>query len=309
MLKIRRISQREKQLKAWQQQYHVDQVVDLLSQEQRYFNVFLRSETQQVNVLIQAENWCKYRWPDLAHYAWEALDTKSLCEIFMFENSTERFFTNQFHCKRVDIADNNKAQQFRLLVQEPNLGAVLLSAPIEGLQVRELTNNVFESLPLSIDWILGYSQISLSLLRSLALGDVLYIQQLQLHLSVAGRLVAQFQKQEEGLFMIEEMLSPEMEGANIQPSEGYQDEIIRPFNLADMSIKLTFVLGHSDIPVNEIGHIQPGSIFSIGENKEREVKVYANKQLVAEGELIYIGDTEELGLEITRIISLGDKRV
>lgn len=76
-----------------------------------------------------------------------------------------------------------------------------------------------------------------------------------------------------------------------------------------MNVKLTFVLGHSDIAVTELNNIQPGSIFSIGENKEREVKVYANKQLVAEGELIYLGDDSELGLEITRIISLGDSRV
>lgn len=309
MLKIRRISQREKQFKAWQQQYQVDEVIGLMNQDQRYFNVFLHNATQQVNVLIQAENWCKHRWPDLAHYAWEALDTKSLCEIFAFENSTKRFFTNQFEYRHVNIIDNKNTHQFGLLVQEPHLGTVLLSAPIEGLQVRELTNNSFESLPLSIDWVLGYSQISLSLLRSLTLGDALRIQQLQLHMSIAGRLVAQFQKQEEGLFMIDEMLQPEMEETDFQDSEDYQDDVVRPFDLTDMSIKLTFVLGHSDIPVTELGNIQPGSIFSIGENKEREVKVYANKQLVAEGELIYIGDTEELGLEITRIISLGDKRV
>lgn len=108
--------------------------------------------------------------------------------------------------------------------------------------------------------------------------------------------------------MIEEILSPE-DGEKTQLTEDYQDETERPFNIAQMSIKLTFVLGHSDIPVTELSDIQLGSVFSIGENKEREVKVYANKQLVAEGELIYLDGENELGLEITRIISLGDKRV
>jgi len=35
------------------------------------------------------------------------------------------------------------------------------------------------------------------------------------------------------------------------------------------------------------------------------VKVFANKQLIAEGELIYIGDGEELGLEVIRLAGMG----
>lgn len=128
-------------------------------------------------------------------------------------------------------------------------------------------------------------------------------------MKIAGQLFARFQKQEEGLFMIEELISTENDENNIQSTEDYQNEMVRPFNINEMNIQLSFVLGSTDIKVNELSNIQLGSVFSIGENKEREVKVYANKQLIAEGELIYIGDSEELGLEITRIISLGDKRV
>lgn len=308
MLKIRRVSQRERQLKTWQQQYQVEVVTHGTHSQQRYFNVCLQKEMQQVNVLTHVEDWCRYCWPDLAHYAWSSLSSQMLCDIFAFENKDKCFFDSQFNYQSVEVIDGNAINQFSLSVKEKHLGKAFLCAPIDGLAVREQANGGLENLSLLADWVLGGSYISLSLLRSLALGDALYIQQLQLHMLVAGRVFARFQKQEEGLFMIEEILLQE-DGTDTQPTEEYQDEIERPFNLADMNVKLTFVLGHSDIAVTELTNIQPGSIFSIGENKEREVKVYANKQLVAEGELIYLGDDSELGLEITRIISLGDSRV
>lgn len=308
MLNIRRVSLREKQLKTWQQQYQVDVVSQNTPADQRYFSVYLQNETQNTHVLVHAERWCRYRWPDLTHYAWAALDDKTLCDMFIFENSDKRFFDKQFSCHSVEMINNADTEKFGLLAKEDSLGDAMLLGPIAGLTARKPISKQFENLLVSADWVLGDSYISLSLLRSLSLGDALYIQKLQLHMLIGGRVFARFQKQEEGLFMIEEILQPE-DTAELPLSEDYQDEIERPFNLDEMSIKLTFVLGHSDIAISEINNIQPGSIYSIGKNKEREVKVYANKQLVAEGELIYLGDNDELGLEITRIISLGDKRV
>ncbi|WP_369309482.1 FliM/FliN family flagellar motor switch protein [Providencia rettgeri] len=308
MLNIRRVSLREKQLKTWQQQYQVDVVSQNTPADQRYFSVYLQNETQNTHVLVHAERWCRYRWPDLTHYAWAALDDKTLCDMFIFENSDKRFFDKQFSCYSVEMINNADTEKFGLLAKEDSLGDAMLLGPIAGLTARKPISKQFENLLVPADWVLGDSYISLSLLRSLSLGDALYIQKLQLHMLIGGRVFARFQKQEEGLFMIEEILQPE-DTADLPLSEDYQDEIERPFNLDEMSIKLTFVLGHSDIAISEIDNIQPGSIYSIGKNKEREVKVYANKQLVAEGELIYLGDNEELGLEITRIISLGDKRV
>ncbi|GAB1439386.1 FliM/FliN family flagellar motor switch protein [Providencia sp.] len=308
MLKIRRVGQQEKQLNTWQQQYQVDVVNSHNHSEPRYFSVYFQSECQRVNGLVHIEKWCQHRWPELAHYAWGSLSNDVLCDLFMFENQQQHFFEGQFTCSSVEIIDDNDVHRFRLSAKELHLGEVLLCAPFDGLAMRKSADNGIEHLLLSADWVLGYSHISLSLLRTLSLGDALCIQQLQLHMSVAGRVLARFRKQEEGLFMIEEILSPE-DGEKTQLTEDYQDETERPFNIVQMSIKLTFVLGHSDIPVTELSDIQLGSVFSIGENKEREVKVYANKQLVAEGELIYLDGENELGLEITRIISLGDKRV
>lgn len=306
MLKIRRISQHEKQLKTWEKQYQAIAILNKDNVEKRYFNVCLKNDNQQIQMMIDVHGWCQHRWPHLAHYAWQGVDDQSVCEIFKFENHNKSFFTTQFYCHSVDVVNHNKIERFGLSVFENQLGTVLIDAPFEGLPIRKIAHYSYDNLLLSMDWVLGHSTISVSLLSSLALGDVLCIQQLTLNMKIAGQLFARFQKQEEGLFMIEELISTEN---NIQSTEDYQDEVVRPFNINEMNIQLSFVLGSTNIKINELSDIQIGSVFSIGENKEREVKVYANKQLIAEGELIYIGDGDDLGLEITRIISLGDKRV
>lgn len=310
MLKIRRISSQEKQLKIWQQGYSVNTQIKPANRSTRYFQLSLVSETQKINALVAVESWCHYRWPKLVHYAWSSLSNNQLCELFASEYIGITFFSQHFHCGSVEIVDDMRINyQPWLIVRETSLGEVLLAEPIESLEKRPRTNQIFGHLKLQADWVLGYSYISAKLLQTIELRDVLSIQQLQLNMSVTGQTLARFQKQEEGLFMIEELVAPESEEEFAFSEEDEVQEVVRPFNVKEMNIKLTFVLGHSDITVDELSKMEPGYIYSIGENKEREVKVYANKQLIAEGELIYIGNSDELGLEITHVVSLGDKRV
>lgn len=309
MLNIRRISHREKQIGEWQQRFQQDLAPHIPHVGERYFQITLNSEKQQIQVLVNAEDWCRHRWPKLAHYAWDLLDAKSLCKVFTYENTGNAFFSEQFRCHHVEIIDDEQPQQPWLTVKEKALGIVLLAEPISGLKEIKPINGLSDTLKLQADWILGYSHISGKTLQSIALRDVLRIQNLQLHMSVAGCLVAHFKKQQEGIFMIEQLVVAEDEQIDSAMEEEFVDETVRPFHLPDLTVKLTFVLGHSDITVGELDTLQPGTVYSIGENKEREVKVYANKQLIAEGELTYIGDSDELGLEIKRLVSLGDKRL
>lgn len=81
-----------------------------------------------------------------------------------------------------------------LTLDEPALGTVLMASPLNQLSVRPPPNPLWANITQRIDWVLGNSHISASLLRSIALHDVLRIQQLQLCLTVAGRQIACFQK-------------------------------------------------------------------------------------------------------------------
>jgi type III secretion protein Q len=188
------------------------------------------------------------------------------------------------------------------------LGTVLIAAPFSQFKIPPAGRQVWKSVTHKVDWVLGYSHISARLLQSLALRDVLCIQQLQLHVNVMGRPVARFQKQQEGVFVIEENIDnmQQTEETDLTLDEVLPENLPGRFDVAKLTVKLTFVLGHSEIPFEELAHIRPGAVYSLGADIYREIKVYANKQWVAEGELIYIGDGEELGLEVTRLACQGN---
>ncbi|WP_174847856.1 FliM/FliN family flagellar motor switch protein [Yersinia artesiana] len=310
MLNIRRLSTRHIQVTRWQQRYQPNRNAITPRAGERYFRLELSSVTEKISALVSVESWCRFCWPELNSCAWQVLDNQNLREIFTQENHNRTFFSGAFGVESLEIVDGEEVNQPWLTVEEPVLGAVLLASPFHQLESQPAGQQTWKHVTQQVDWVLGYSHISAGLLQSLALRDVLCIQQLQLCLNVTGRPVARFQKQQEGEFVIEENIDNEQE-AQEQEMELTLDEVLPEslpgrFDVAKLTVKLTFVLGHSEIPFEELAHIQPGAVYSLGSDKDREVKVYANKQLVAEGELIYIGDGEELGLEVTKLASQGN---
>lgn len=101
MLKIRRISSQEKQLKIWQQYYLVNPQIKLANRSIGYFQLSLVSETQKINAFVVVESWCHYRWPELVHYAWSSLSNSQLCELFASEYIGITFFSQNFRCESV----------------------------------------------------------------------------------------------------------------------------------------------------------------------------------------------------------------
>ncbi|WP_227728994.1 FliM/FliN family flagellar motor switch protein [Yersinia proxima] len=308
MLNIRRLSTRHIQVTCWQQRYQPDRNAITPQADERYFRLELSSVTEKISALVSVDNWCRFRWPELKSCAWQGLDNQSLTGIFTQENSGRTFFSAEFRVENLEIVDGEEVNQPWLTVAEPVLGTVLLASPFSRLESQPAGQQLWKSVTQQVDWVLGYSHISAGLLQSLALRDVLCIQQLQLCLNVAGRPVARFQKQQEGEFVIEENIDNEQEAQEMVPTleEVLPESLPGRFDAAKLTVKLTFVLGHSEIPFEELAHIQPGAVYSLGADKDREVKVYANKQLVAEGELIYIDDGEELGLEVTKLANQGN---
>ncbi|MBX9498071.1 FliM/FliN family flagellar motor switch protein [Yersinia enterocolitica] len=308
MLNIRRLSRRQVEVTRWQQRYQPNLNAITPQAGERYFRLELSSVTEQISALVSVESWCRFCWPELNSCAWQELDSQSLTSVFTQENRERTFFSNAFRVISLEIVDGKDVSQPWLTVAEPALGTVLIVSPFSQLKSQPAGQQVWKKVTQQVDWVLGYSHISAGLLQSLALRDVLCIQQLQLCLNVTGRPVARFQKQQEGEFVIEENID------NVQEEEGMEltlDEVLPEnapsrFDTAKLTVKLTFVLGHSEIPLEDLAHIQPGAVYSLGADKDREVKVYANKQLVAEGELIYIGDSEELGLEVTKLAYQGN---
>ncbi|WP_261373171.1 FliM/FliN family flagellar motor switch protein [Yersinia bercovieri] len=307
MLNLRRLSRLQIQVMRWQQRYQPDKSAITPQAGEGYFQLQLLSATEKVSALIPIESWCRFCWPELNSCAWQVLDAQSLARIFTNKNDGCTFFSDAFRVEKIEVVDGGIVNRPWLTVTEPLLGTVLLASPFSLLKPVSAGEQVGLGVTQQVDWVLGHSYISARLLQTLALRDVLCIQQLQLHLTVTGRAVARFQKQQDGVFVVEERVdyTPEVEDTLPGPDDVLPESLPSQFDMASVTVKLTFVLGHSEIPLEELNYIQPGAVYELGADKDREVKVYANKQLVAEGELIYIGDGNELGLEVTKLACQG----
>ncbi|MGE4802469.1 FliM/FliN family flagellar motor switch protein [Yersinia hibernica] len=307
MLNIRRLSARQVEVGRWQRRYQPSRNAITPQAGERYFRLGLSSTTEKISALVPVESWCRFCWPQLSSCAWQELDNQSIAGIFTQENDNRTFFAETFSVESLDVVDGETVSQPWLTVEEPQLGTVLIASPFSLLEASLAKSLLHKSITQQVDWVLGHSHISARLLQSLALRDVLCIQQLQLYLTVMGRPVARFQKQQEGVFVVEENIDDMQATPDTVTTldEVLPENVVSRFDTAKLTVKLTFVLGHSDIPFEELSQIQPGAVYTLGADKDREVKVYANKQLVAEGELIYIGDGEELGLEVTRLACQG----
>lgn len=307
MLKIRRLSERQVQVTRWQQRYQPNKSAVTPNTGERYFYLELIGRSETISALVPVERWCQFSWPELNSCAWEALNNSSLAGMFMHKNGDQRFFAEAFRIGSLKLVDGKEVSQPWLTVAEPRLGTVLLNSPFEHLANAPAVRKRWQGVTQQVDWVLGCSFISARLLQTLALRDVLCIQQLQLYLSIEGRPVARFKKQQEGVFVLEDNIDSvsETEEAALMLNELPDNSLPERFDVNKLTVKLTFVLGQSEIPFEELVCLQPGAVYQLGADKDREVKVYANKQLVAEGELIYIGDGEELGLEVTKLAFKG----
>jgi len=70
--------------------------------------------------------------------------------------------------------------------------------------------------------------------------------------------------------------------------------------VADIPVKVTTVLGKTDVPVRRLMTMKPGNVVELDRRVGDSIDVFVNGQLVARGELVLVG--EQLGVTMTEIL-------
>ena len=68
----------------------------------------------------------------------------------------------------------------------------------------------------------------------------------------------------------------------------------------DVPVKVSAVLGKTNIPVNNLLRLGPGSIVELDRKVGEAIDIYVNNRLVARGEVVLVED--RLGITMTEII-------
>lgn len=71
--------------------------------------------------------------------------------------------------------------------------------------------------------------------------------------------------------------------------------------LLDIPLEVTVELGRSKIVINELLKLNRGSVIELGKQAGETLDIYANKKLIARGEVVMVND--KYGVRITEIVS------
>lgn len=82
-----------------------------------------------------------------------------------------------------------------------------------------------------------------------------------------------------------------------------QEEAPQPATLEEINIRLTFDVGHIEIPLGEIAHLSPGYTFNLGRSIHKSVTIRANGTPIGKGELVDIEGT--IGVSIVELSQKG----
>lgn len=156
---------------------------------------------------------------------------------------------------------------------------------------------------------LGNSKMSVSLLKTLSVGDIVLIDSIDFSLIISEKkwMHYQWQEGENTVVLDEELLANEIEKEalieDIDTNTATQENMdLKSINT--IPITLSFLLASKLLPIEEIEKLVPGQQIILPDNASRHITLVVNGVAIAQGELIKVG--ERLAVEIQRSHSQQD---
>lgn len=157
-----------------------------------------------------------------------------------------------------------------------------------------------KQVPFHLNYVLGYSQLSLAQLADVATGDLLLIKQDFAHLTVGGRRLYKLSYYTNQEVIVEEQLEESYQ-------EYYEDEVLHDWT--NLPVNIEFVLDGRTVTLAELDGITPGTSLALTPDAEQNIKIYLNKKLFARGELVAL-ENGSLAVEVNHVNpTLLDNRV
>lgn len=166
------------------------------------------------------------------------------------------------------------------------LGMSIASATRRAREYDPRTRLALPELPVTMQFIVGNTTVSLSALSSIQVRDVIVLDESWMRQDTLTVMVtnnAIFRVRISGArLVVTEGLTKTMDDSfdDIEYSTG---EIVN-----DLPIKLTFDLGERTLPLGELQTIAPGYVFDLGRDFRQAVTIRANGMRIGEGELVDI---------------------
>lgn len=166
------------------------------------------------------------------------------------------------------------------------------------------------SLPLSIQFQFGYSQISVALLKQIKPGDVVLVNHEKYVMTSQGSELGRFIKTEEG-FMFDENQNATTDNHEIEDNLLHNDRLVDVDSVPDgqqaaivahlascdsIKVNLDVIMQQSTLTIAELAAFYRGQIIPCHSDAMQNILLMVNGVAIAKGELVWIED--RLGVEI-----------
>lgn len=155
----------------------------------------------------------------------------------------------------------------------------------------------YSQIPLNLRYVVGTSQVKLSELSELVIGDLILIRQQSSYLAIGQSKLFSFCYQENDEVIVEKYIFDD------RPSELLEEEHV--LDWSKLSVDVEFVLDNKIITLGQLDDINVGSILPVSAGAEQKIKIYLNRKFFALGELVAI-ENGGLAVEINKINIIQD---
>lgn len=192
-----------------------------------------------------------------------------------------------------------------------NVGTVFVSEIKGKYQWQPLSNN---NIGVKVYCYLGSSAISLSLLKSVSIGDVLLVDNLEFFLFIDNKKWVNFswngensvtvindEREKDQASLEKENIENNIETNLLEKSDNNASDDEKTLclnNIGAISLSVSFLLASKVLPVEQISELSPGQKIELPANAYRHIQLNVNGITIAQGELIKVGD--RFAVEIQR---------
>ena len=264
---------------------------------------------------LDLDEWIESVAPDLARLAREAPHEEQLLQLFgMTEQALSLAvpalkYTRLLHEKFSDTQPLPAQAMPCLHTEQGKLWLQHFPEPT-AVQANAVAPALL-ALPLDLQFMLGHSHISTTLLSQLCCGDALMILNATPTIAILGMVVGRYVWTKEG-FIVEQLqddyIDHEFDDADAEIDDFYTDAAAATSVAADthrsiarVPVRLDFMLSSKRMTMGELSQLSAGKLLELAPGIEKNIRISANGVLLAQGELIQIDD--RLAVEITELYS------
>lgn len=271
--------------------HHLGSEIAGFSGQERYLQVQLEDkEGSRAQAWLSVDAWLGYMDLHLPDLPWSEVPLNYLARWLNHLKLSFLVDEEVWDAVQISLPLGGLPEKALAIPAEP-CQLLCLEWPQSGKRALHVPVISANQVPFQLNYVLGYSQLSLAHLADVDSGDLLLIKQNFPHLVVGERRLFKLSYYPNQEVIVEEHLEDHYQ-------EYYEDEVLHDWT--SLPVNIEFVLGGQTVTLAELDAITVGTSLALPPQAEENIKIYLNKKLFARGELVAL-ENGSLAVEVHHV--------